>query len=545
MKVKIKSKLTFFSQQIVLDTLFSRKILEENGNHFTRLSSPVLYRGDTRRPEVIFNEGFIRRIKEGKECLPSITANIESKNCIATSKDIISAVGFADCPVGTHKLCTYVVDKAVEYSWVYMIYSEHGLDLTLIEPAQGNYNKSLSVNEVALTNVLPEHVMAAFQIKTTKNSIASYLGPYNKSLHQHTSSWQILVTQLVFNENCTIRNEFPAIYAEAILKFKAIYEKGYIRIPWSPFPDDPEFLITHSLNANQKEAYKLGLAIEDAKRISTAHQVEGLKVKFTLVDITADWFSAYHVAAANNGISIEQLRFKHFSQAYGLGKGLSLERLEGITCIEDVDALLLGFTREDIASKWFSPKHMKAASNNISVDFLRGLTWKSYDIYELIGMRFENNYDKIEQLLAHGASPNISPEAHRYRRTLLLEAMRHNKADIVELLLKFHANPNETKIISPLFFAVLNSLEELCVLLIKYGAKKDEEFNLYGEVLCEYMIDNDTKIKFDLFLRRNDGWANYRANFKTDLSEIAEMKGNSKIIEMMIPEENNVSYSPQ
>lgn len=96
-----KVKLKLFPESSAIDSLLAKRQLAISGFQYSELESPILYRGDERGPDIIFKEGFFRKPEKNTIPLPNITSDGESKNCIAITKDLVHAVGFADNPSTT------------------------------------------------------------------------------------------------------------------------------------------------------------------------------------------------------------------------------------------------------------------------------------------------------------------------------------------------------------------------------------------------------------------------------------------------------------
>jgi len=302
----IKVKLSFFPQQYKIDAILAQRSVQINTKeqYYTKLRHPILYRGDTRNPDEIFKKGFFRKIEDTIPRQAEITMYGASINCIACSKALVHAVGFADNPLTTQ---AYLAPKKEEYGWVYMIHAEKGFDLT-----RNPYCRTAqAVKEVALTSVGPEQIIAAFKIKTTQNGIISYCDARDTTTRARlTKSWQILILDLKINELCFLQYSHPKLYERALADFKEHFNKGYFRIPWAIEPEETDFPLTYSLTELQKKAYQLnlGISIQDAQQIVRYEQVEGLKFGFSLSDILSSWFGRTHVYAAAAGIPVESLR---------------------------------------------------------------------------------------------------------------------------------------------------------------------------------------------------------------------------------------------
>lgn len=236
-----KVKLRLFPESFAIDSLLAKRQLATSGFHYSELESPILYRGDERGPDVIFKEGFFRKPYENNIPLPNITPEDESKTCIATTKDLVYAVGFADNPSTT---LGFFNEPKKEFGWVYILYTDKGIDLTLNKNA---FKLAHHVKEVVVTDVPPEHIIAAFQIKTTNNGIYPYIkwyaGRINAGLehpvYNHNVSWQIQCTK--FEKNPNFSKDIDLLpYQKNIDNFLQIAEKGYFRIPWSPYPEKVE-----------------------------------------------------------------------------------------------------------------------------------------------------------------------------------------------------------------------------------------------------------------------------------------------------------------
>lgn len=372
----MRAKLKFFHQSYAIDTFLARKLLKESGYDYKDLDSPILYRGDTRSPDKIFLTGFHRKIEDNSFRHPYITARRESYECIATSKNLCYAVGFADCPSGGY--------PKPEYAWVYLIYSEKGIDISNgnLYGGQGSDLAGI-VNEVTLTGVAPEQILAALQIKTTKNNIKNYYTVYEKNMYINTDpSWHLLITDFKINPKCDLQYTNPDLYELTLNEFKLNYLKGYFYIPIAPIPEETDFPYTHDMSNFQKLAFRAG---------------------FTREDVFSPWISTHHVDALQNGVAIDSIRGINQLQAYGFSKGLSSEQLSDFVQLYQVDALLFGFPKEDILSSWFDWKHIQAYTLGYSIEFLRGKS--ELEVYALCnGLTIQqvagiNNHDQVDGLV--------------------------------------------------------------------------------------------------------------------------------------------------
>lgn len=427
----MRTKLKFFPQSHAIDTVLARRQLQEKGYGYVRLNKPFLYRGDTRTPEEdVFKCGFHRRIEGNIDRNPIITLNRESYDCIATTKDLVYAVGFADCP-------SRIYNKP-EYSWVYLIYSKSGIDISdgSLYDRKGSGNAGL-VNEVTLTGIAPEQILAAFQIKTTRNSICHYYDPTR--FYHIEPSWHILVTDFRINPNCTIKDTDPDLYTSALNEFVKTYQKGYFFIPKAPVPEETDYVYTHNMSDFQKRAYRIGFSKEDviSNRITIDHvvaveqsavdpnsvlnlsqtelsglsqgfsleevsgltnafQIDGLRKGFSKEDVLSSWFSVLHIEASCIGLEIESLRGKSMLEVYALYKRLSSEEIIGITEFYQIDALDYGFTHDDVRSTWFTYRHFLATTEGAPIELVRGKTEMELDTL-LFGENLESSNNAHEQ----------------------------------------------------------------------------------------------------------------------------------------------------
>lgn len=92
------SKFCFFPQSSAIDKVLAQRILDQSGYRATKLNYPILYRGDTRSPYFVFSKGFTRKNIETTVTTPSIDNTRCSSNCVATSTELVHAIGFADNP---------------------------------------------------------------------------------------------------------------------------------------------------------------------------------------------------------------------------------------------------------------------------------------------------------------------------------------------------------------------------------------------------------------------------------------------------------------
>lgn len=346
----------FFSQYCSIDALLSKRILDASGYSALPLSNSILYRGDTRSPEGIngiFKTGFYRQIEDPKCENPKIKDDHTTVSCVSTSKDLVYAVGFADCPATTGGF----FGKSKEtYSWVYMLFSDKGIDLTIdrkLHTKIVNYAKH--VKEVALTGVPPENILAAFQIKTTKNTISAYLGSMDSFIRTNSpSQWQLLITDWKINNNCFLIDSDPDLFTKVISEFKVHHTKGYYRIPWSPNDEEKDFPVTYNMKVPQKAAYRLGITKSKALKIRSMDQVEGLKLGFQIEDVISDEFSQFHLNAFKAGIPLKRLRKATSVEAFGFLLKIDSRQLKGLKTTSQVMGMAMGFSKEFLISKRFN-----------------------------------------------------------------------------------------------------------------------------------------------------------------------------------------------
>lgn len=250
-----KVKLKLFPQSFAIDGLLAKRVLAASGFKYANLESPILYRGDEREPETIFKEGFYRKPQENDIPLPNISSSDgDSANCIATTKDLVIAVGFADTPE------TIMASNKPKktYSWVYMLYSDKGIDLTLNESFKGTQT---DIKEVVLTEIPPEHIIAAFQIKTTNNEIYPYMKYSGEIISAgladpiyNNVSWEIICVK--YEKNINFSKDIDLLpYQKNIDDFLQVAKKGYFRIPWSPNPEKIEVTktVTNFFKINKQQ----------------------------------------------------------------------------------------------------------------------------------------------------------------------------------------------------------------------------------------------------------------------------------------------------
>lgn len=340
-KLKIKHRL--FDQSYAVDRVLAKTILNQEGFASVKLSYPILYRGDTRQPKEIFKKGFYRRIDDEKKVksgylMPSISKIRASVNCVPASTDLICAVGFADCPDHT--------PQKPDHSWVYMLYVREGIPLaddSLYNKCETN--KARLVNEVTLTGVAPENIIAAFQIKTTAfNRISHYYNQLSFYTYNEAEAinWKIKITDFVINDHCVLKLHDPEFYQKMINEFSENYKRGYIKNPLCPFRDKDSLPMPNDMTPLQMEAYSTGyiMTLEDLKKITYQEQVSAIKLGFPIHDVVSDWFGKQHLFACENWIAVEKLRNTTEIEAYGLGIGLSYEQVKGMTTIDQANQLL-------------------------------------------------------------------------------------------------------------------------------------------------------------------------------------------------------------
>lgn len=357
---KVKTKL--FPQSFSIDSLLVKRQLDSKGYSYSRLKDQILYRGDERGPDIIFKEGFSRKTK-GEDILPASINRGISKACVATTKELVCAVGFADNPNTTQG---YFAQPKKESGWVYMLYADKGIDLTCYQDAHIAH----LVKEVVLTDVPPEHIIAAFQIRTTKNNIDPYVLEWLCDASPH-SSWQILCTDFI--KNTKISPEIDStLYEEKLSEFLNIFTKQYFRIPWAPDEEEKDFSITYYMKDLAKKAYKMfGASIEEANKIEYTYQIEALELGFSIDEVLSDEFCRVHLQAAKKGVSVRSLRGTTAVEAYGLGKKLPYEQVKGLESTVQVDGLLLGFLRKDVLSPEFNRQHLNAVEKGVAIDHIR------------------------------------------------------------------------------------------------------------------------------------------------------------------------------
>lgn len=344
-------KLSLFDQSSVIDAAISKKLLQEKGFKESKLETPVLYRGDSRSPDVIFKEGFIRKMAKPA----AISLLNESQACIATTKQLTYAVGFADT---TH----YITNKIVDFGWVYVLYADKGFDLTTDE---NTHNKKIPnfakyVDEVVLLHIPKENVIAAFKIKVTHNKMSSY---YQKQLPEHERKedivWQIPVIDVRVNLACRLATENLGLFHSLTFHFKSIHQKGYYRIPWSPYPEETNTLKmnAHTLTLFQQEALAKGYAssVEDAKRFTYEQQVVGLHLGFTEQEVFSEKLmldDKRKEQALKANVALDTLQACSIYEAYGLLNGLPYSAVKDLRNFHKVTALVLGFSRDVVNRNW-------------------------------------------------------------------------------------------------------------------------------------------------------------------------------------------------
>ncbi len=224
MGLPINVKLRLFPQSYSVDAIYAGRLLSAAGFNKDKLAVPILFRGDTRAPDGddnVFSQGFYRQIGDNLYHEPEINVRRESFDCIATSKQVRYAIGFADIRAQMAKQ---------ETSWVYMLHTPEGFDLTNEAGHKPIFNAAKLVDEVVLTGVPSSHVLAAIQFKVTKNTFLSYMDP----TYKHTPDAQIKLLDLKVNPHCALAEQDPAVYASAIASFKQMYDKGVFDLQAQP-----------------------------------------------------------------------------------------------------------------------------------------------------------------------------------------------------------------------------------------------------------------------------------------------------------------------
>lgn len=231
-------KLSVFPQSYVIDSALVRKLLEHQEFKHGKLKNSILYRGDSRSPQEIFEKGFYRKIEDNKVRLPKITENYESKECIACTKELVHAVGFAENPGTTQGF--FPEKPKGEYAWVYMLYSPEGIDISESKQNYGHTQMGELVKEVVLTHVPPKNIMAAFQIRTTVNTISDY-HQFTRYANDYPRSGRIPIVSLEINPSFDPSQMDEKYYSERLADFKSHYQRGYFKNPWAKNDDVVEY----------------------------------------------------------------------------------------------------------------------------------------------------------------------------------------------------------------------------------------------------------------------------------------------------------------
>lgn len=220
----INVKLHLFPQSYPLDALCAGRILSSAGFSTHKLATPILFRGDTRAPhgeDDLFTRGFYRQIDDNCYHAPEINARRESFDCIATSKQVRYAIGFADARARIAKQDT---------SWVYMLYAPEGVDLTRDAGTSTFPNSAKLVDEVVLTGVPASHILAAIKFKVTNNDFMSYINPQ----YAHMSTPQVTLLDIKVNPHCNLAELDPSTYVEALGDFQKLFDEGVFNLQASP-----------------------------------------------------------------------------------------------------------------------------------------------------------------------------------------------------------------------------------------------------------------------------------------------------------------------
>jgi hypothetical protein len=116
----------------------------------------------------------------------------------------------------------------------------------------------------------------------------------------------------------------------------------------------------------------------------------------------------------------------------------------------------------------------------------------------------------------------------------LIEAVKQNNIERVQLLLEAGANPNVREIkvngITPLMFALMDDNEEIVKLLLKYGADPNTQ-SFTGNTALIYALDNPKL--FELLLK-NGANPNLQNRIGSTISMIAIRDGKENLVKLLI-----------
>lgn len=335
-QIQKKVKLNFFAKHnasCVADEIMARRILSSTFPYY-KLEHPILYRGDTRSPDDIFEKGFYRKIQVNKIVMPEISEKRESIDCIACSANLCYAVGFADCPDDS------LGKEKEKESWVYMVYVNEAIQLSDDKLyAKCEDNRATLVNEHTVTGIPPEHVMAAFKIETGKyNKIENYY-TYPTYREAQDVKWKLAVLDFKINEKCIVKENNPNLFQAMVEEFLKPYQEGYFENPLNPLRDKDEFPITDDMTPLQKQIYAWGykMTLEQLKKITYPEQMEAMKFGFSVQDVTSEWFSKEHLNAFKKWIPVKDLVGRSEVEAYALSKKLKLPEIKDLTTKAEVD----------------------------------------------------------------------------------------------------------------------------------------------------------------------------------------------------------------
>jgi hypothetical protein len=404
----MKFRYRLFNQSSKVDEAIAQKNLDLKGFHRTSLQRPILFRGDMRSPGDIFSKGFKRKEVNQGFLIPDIDENRCSSACIATTTDLTYAVGFADNPMNT-----VIFDSADSNDgWVYVFYAKEGIELYKDELFQDitSRNVAKKINEVVLTSVPPEHVIAGFCINTTQNEISDY---YNQDIRSNSKQvqWQIEIKQYCINKNCTISDSHPELYQVVLLEFLEHCNRGYYRIPWAPCPEDPFF----NLTSDQRQAgQRFHLTRDEAKKIKYPEQLQLLESGYDKTVVLDAPLTRQHFRALLHGVSVDDvlqaqlIDLNLLWHAIGVkqeGDQINFQDIIGLTSVYQAYGIGVGFSREDVESDWFTQTHVCAVLyDKISMEFVRNQQESIIEKLIELKLRKEDCSAEDYQEVVNGAS---------------------------------------------------------------------------------------------------------------------------------------------
>ena len=144
----------------------------------------------------------------------------------------------------------------------------------------------------------------------------------------------------------------------------------------------------------------------------------------------------------------------------------------------------------------------------------------------------KGNYELAQLLLEHGADPNVSA----LNSTPMGSAAAAGQVEMVELLLRYHADINPTTGVTPLYLATLNKKHAVMKLLLERGADPQNTTDENGLTApATAVMLNDTEA-MDLLLRYSNVTANDCVQYFSEipLLSLAIRCGQQQMVRLLI-----------